>query len=431
MIELNKIYNQDCLDGLKLIDTNSIDAIVSDPPYQLSSITKRFGSEGSAEAQFGTDGAYQRASKGFMQKAWDVLPTTEILKECIRVLKAGAFALWFQSPRQDSQMEFLFRLREAGFNISFSSLNWIYTSGFPKASNIAKMVDKRMGVKVTSRQEATEGYEPHKPITPEAKALDGAYGGMQLKPAYEPIIVSMKPIAEKTYLDQALKNGHGISWLDKARIPYLPTDKSSVGGNPKGRFPANIIVSDNAIDTGTLIKGQQGRISGDEPSTEVQDDEGDLSHLFSVDAWFEEKLKELPEEVQKIFPFIHAPKASSTERNKGLKEKGTESNIYSKKCLTCGKRNLSGNICHCEKPIWAEPTANKHPTVKPISICSWLITLVSREGDTILDPFAGSGTTGITSYILNRKFIMFEKEKEYFDIAQERLGYYMKQDKLS
>ena len=113
-------------------------------------------------------------------------------------------------------------------------------------------------------------------------------------------------------------------------------------------------------------------------------------------------------------------------------KKGTRSSTYGKKCLTCGKWNLDGksDSCHCENPIWEEPSANKHPTVKPISICSWLITLVSREGDTILDPFAGSGTTGIASHILNRKFIMFEREKDYFDIAQERLGYYMKQGKI-
>ena len=67
-MELNQIYNTDALEGLKQLDENSIDAIISDPPYQLSSITKRFGKEDSAEAQYGTDGAFQRVSSGFMGK---------------------------------------------------------------------------------------------------------------------------------------------------------------------------------------------------------------------------------------------------------------------------------------------------------------------------------------------------------------------------
>ena len=105
-MEPNQIYNIDALEGLKQLDENSIDAIISDPPYSLS----------------------------FMNKEWDTdLPSVDILKECLRVLKSGAWALWLMTPRQDSQLEFLLRLRQAGFNISFSSMEWVYASGFPKA----------------------------------------------------------------------------------------------------------------------------------------------------------------------------------------------------------------------------------------------------------------------------------------------------------
>ena len=123
----------DCLELMKELDSESIDAIITDPPYQLSSITKRFGKEGSAEAQFGKDGSFQRITKGFMGKKWDVLPSVETLKESLRVLKHGAFALWMMTPRQDSYGMFLARLSEAGYNISFSGLTWCFASGFPKA----------------------------------------------------------------------------------------------------------------------------------------------------------------------------------------------------------------------------------------------------------------------------------------------------------
>lgn len=144
-MELNKIYNEDCLTGMKKLEDNSIDAIISDPPYQLSSITKRFGKKNSAKAQYGTDGLFQRVSSGFMGKEWDVLPSVEILKECLRVLKHGAWAMWLMTPRQDSQLDFLLRLKMAGFNISYSSLEWIYTRGFPKSMNISKAIDRKLG----------------------------------------------------------------------------------------------------------------------------------------------------------------------------------------------------------------------------------------------------------------------------------------------
>ena len=115
-MELNQIYNTDALEGLKQLDENSIDAIVSDPPYSLS----------------------------FMNKEWDTdLPSVEILKECLRVLKFGSWAMWMMTPRQDSQLEFLLRLRQAEFNISFSSIEHIYASGFPKAADLSLLADKR------------------------------------------------------------------------------------------------------------------------------------------------------------------------------------------------------------------------------------------------------------------------------------------------
>ena len=173
---------------------------------------------------------------GFMGKDWDVLPSVEILKECCRVLKPGAFALWLMTPRQDSQMEFLLRLKQAGFMIGFSPIYWAYASGFPKAGNVSKLADKSLECKREANGKGTAGLGKNnpahnggfkadydlmpEPATAAAAALNGSYCGFQPKPAVEVVIVSMKPLSEKTYVAQALKNRKGITWLDDCRIPY-------------------------------------------------------------------------------------------------------------------------------------------------------------------------------------------------------------------
>ena len=515
-MELNQIYNQDALEGLKQLDENSIHAIISDPPYQLSSITKRFGKEDSAEAQYGTDGAFQRVSSGFMGKSWDVLPSVDILKECLRVLKSGAWAMWLMTPRQDSQLEFLLRLRQAGFNISFSSMEWIYASGFPKAADLSLLADKRackedlmqklgreptkeefkeawgkwrevIGEKVAPdgipySKRMKEGHGPSfgdstygnydnnptetNPHSAEAQALSGSYSGFQMKPARELILTSQKPIAGKTYLDQALlhlkepeHNQLGGTWLDDARIPYKQTD-DIIAKNPHttskgsdayntviygkynpvqqpidytkevGRFPANIIVSDNALDIGINKKSTKvDSIGGFGAGINTfgaglvdyergYEDSGDLSRYFDLDFWFENKLKELPEEQQKIFPFLYVPKASKSERNKGLEKLETKNKWL----------NGGGDVGITEREnILAK---NIHPTAKPIKLMSYLITLSTRENDIVLDPFTGSGTTAISSILLKRRFIGFEREEEYYKIATERIKYYQNKDAI-
>ena len=154
----------------------------------------------------------------------------------------------------------------------------------------------------------------------------------------------------------------------------------------------------------------------DRPASE---DSGDLSRYFDLDFWFENKLKELPKEQQKIFPFLYVPKASKSERNEGLEN--MPDGLH-------GHGNL-GNSAGLER--FQTIAKNIHPTVKPIKLMSYLITLTTREGDIVLDPFIGSGTTAVASILLNRKFIGFEREKEYYDIANNRLKKYMEQTNLT
>ncbi len=179
---LNNIVLGDCLELLWEIPRDSIDLVVTDPPYGLS----------------------------FMGKDWDrAVPPVKVWVECVRVLKPGAFAFIMSSPRFDCLTQMGLNLREAGFNVGFSPIYWSYASGFPKAANISRMVDKKLGVK---RDIVSGTPKPHKysgkfdqrssserlrdkgSVSSQAKSLDGAYGGFQPKPAVEVIIVAMKPI---------------------------------------------------------------------------------------------------------------------------------------------------------------------------------------------------------------------------------------------
>ena len=439
------IKNGDSLDLLKEINSGTVDSMVTDPPYGIS----------------------------FMNKDWDKgVPDIAIWRECLRVMKPGAFAFVMCSPRSDVQAEMVIKLKEAGFQVNFSPIYWVYASGFPKSMNISKAVDKKLGYERTRVQHPQSlshhsedlkyGFKNEiiidEPVSEEAKRLDGSYAGFQPKPAVEVIIVAMKPLSEKTYVDQALKNGKGITWLDDGRIPYQ-SDKdrdsaifgtqTDIRGNnyninrPSegnifnrnvlsseiGRFPANLLIQDDVLDIGVDFKSPSGYVNrkprNDETVFNSQNagfkpenthesgygDSGDLSRYFSLDSWYSKNIEKLPDYVQRIYPFLYVPKASSGERNDGLEGEPTQ------KWLKGG----GGTGISDRETRETVKAQNIHPTVKPLKLMSYLITIGSRPRDIILDPFMGSGTTCVAAKILNRDFIGFEIERKYFEIAEERI----------
>ena len=430
---MNQLYNEDCLTALKKLSDNSIDCMVTDPPYGYS----------------------------FMGKDWDkVVPSVDIWKECLRVLKPGAFAFVMSAPRQDVLSQMIVRLTDAGFNMGYSSIYWTYSSGFPKAHNIGKTVDKQNGVErevIGNKSGGAYSGENNKGIgeydklggkerkkrgndfgleTKGHSPLEGSYGGLQPKPAVEIIIVAMKPLTEKTFVAQALKNGKGITWLDDCRIPYntddkppefckrpdmsksKPGDKSmydSVYGNKDnyiimkqnqvGRFPANLLVSDDVLNDGTITKSNnkahdrksKGMFAGGTSNVEGSD-KGSYSRYFDLDKWF-----------NTTYPFLITPKASKREKNAGCDDLNTVLHNGHQFNKQTGEP-------------WVYSTKNNHPTVKPIKLMSYLIVLGSRENDIVLDPFAGSGTTLVASKMLNRQYIGCEMSKEYVEIIEARLS---------
>lgn len=406
MTEMNQKWKiGDCENLMRELNPNSVDLIVTDPPYGYS----------------------------FMGKDWDkVVPSAKLWKECLRVLKPGAFAFIMSAPRQDVLAHNLVNLCDAGFETGFTSIYWTYASGFPKAGNIGKLVDKRNGAEreITGKDKTRSNndlipfakrgeYNLYNiPATPQAKKLDGSYAGFQPKPAVEVIIVVMKPLSEKTYVDQALVNGKGITWLDDGRIPYesndVDTRRNAKGGDNgligsdtfkirerhkedqpehSGRFPANLLVSDDILNDGKVTSGSDAvrynnqhltdehRIYGKYNQKDLVgfNDSGSFSRYFDLDAWWDERVKQLPKEAQKTFPFLITPKASKSEKN-----------------------------------------GCTHPTVKPVKLFSWLITIGSRKDDLILDPFLGSGTTLEAGRFTGRRVIGFEISNDWEHLYPNR-----------
>ena len=428
---INSIIHGDSTKVLNKFPANSFDMLAIDPNYGI----------------------------GFMGKEWDKsVPDVELLKQWLRVLKPGAFAFIMCSPRQDVQSQMIVNLRKVGFSVNFSPIYWTYASGFPKIHNISKAVDKKNGKKgkvigikknkinfSNGRKGDPSFYdtawqnknyadlEVTEPETAQAKELEGAYAGFQPKPAVEVILVVMKPLVEKSYTEQAQANGKGCTWLDDCRIPYatenIPTrdlikQKSSTGGqvpasngdnwdgHSNGRFPANLLVSDDVLNDGKNHKGNGDvgwsklapcisgfgmKTLGEETSS--PNDEGGYSRFYSLDAWAERNL-----------PFLIVPKASKAEKNAGLD--GLETRSFND-----GKTKITGHL----KQWGDSQRKNIHPTVKPIKLMAYLISMASRPGDLIGDFTAGSGTTGVAAKLLDRRFIGIEKEKDYHEIAKARV----------
>jgi len=436
---MDKILHGDSLELLKDMEDNTIDSIVTDPPYGYS----------------------------FMGKDWDkAVPSVELWEECLRVLKPGGFAFIMSAPRADVQSEMIKRLEQAGFRVDFTPIYWTYATGFPKAANMGKLVDKRLGVEreVVGKKECgyqvsisktrkEQGYRPNEtnattevditiPGSDEAKALDGSYAGYQPKPAVEVVIVVMKPLSEKSFLNQAMKNGKGVTWLDDMRIPFagkddletwdynrrggtertpdidVGTTMSDVGGNPEhkwgykkqenipsltesesplGRFAANLLVQDDVLNT----------------------EEDEFTRYFDMDAWWEDRKQKLPSNIQATYPFMIVPKASKGEKNKGMENFETKQSSGGGGGIGDYKDDV--NSASGKYGSEKAPAKNFHPTVKPISLMSYLVTMGSRENDLVLDPFVGSGTTCIAAKLLNRKYLGMELNDEYAVIAQERI----------
>ena len=440
-----KILEGDCVEVMREMDNESVDAIVTDPPYGL----------------------------GFMGKAWDDLPPgLEWAQECLRVLKPGGHLLAFGGSRTYHRLAVA--VEDAGFEVR-DQMMWLYGSGFPKSLDVSKAIDKAAGVErevigqklharkgvATAEQRTAVGAgsfgeaqlsDVTLPTTDDAKKWSG--WGTALKPAHEPIVVARKPLVG-TVAENVLRFGTGALNVDGCRIATddfkemssetFATSKKGDGtwnakdggifdegrrggwlnGAPSGRWPANLILDEEA---GRLLDEQSGTLtSGANPTRRGVDDARQVLGAFggqnSCDA-------PRGTDAGGASRFFYCAKAGKAERNAGLDEVvgkriGAKGNGMGRTCATCGASVMDG--CECADRTYENPVRpNHHPTVKPISLMAYLVRLVTPPNGTVLDPFLGSGTTGCAAVLEGFDFIGIEREADYVVIAEARIAWWEK-----
>jgi DNA modification methylase len=464
----------DCLEVLKTIPDNSIDAVVTDPPYGIGFMNKewdnptkhkeliereqRRSEERFAEGKSPAKGGFSKgvqpglpiggAKEGKWFQEWCELWAVE----CLRILKPGGHILSFSAPRTYHRMATAFE--DAGFQIR-DQLMWVFGSGFPKSHNIGKAIDKiegndrevvgemRAGKTALGQNSGWNAHENKTEIDITKGNSDWEGWGTALKPAHEPIVMARKPLSEKSIAENVLKHGTGGINIDGSRIVIGEGDKTSAGhrtcnifetekisggnGSPDyetheaGRFPANIIFDEEA---GQLLDEQSGIRKGNKPSKRNKD------HRYSQD-WGHRVHNGMPiigyDDKGGASRVFYCPKAAKSDRNEGLeqftpKTDRQKGHGLDRICGTCGTSMLKPEDCNCEEPDWiTPPKLNHHPTVKPTDLMRYLINLVTPPNGTILDPFMGSGSTGKAAVRCGVNFIGIEKEQEYMDIAKARI----------
>lgn len=400
------LYGGDNRDVLRTLADNSVDSIATDPPYALVSIVKRFGSDAAAPARNGD--VYARSSAGFMGKKWDtgeVAFAVEFWAECLRVLKPGGHLIAFSHTRTYHRMTVA--IEDAGFEIR-DQIAWVYGSGFPKSHDLAKAIDRAAGVKgevapkgapvkrmIPVADQVDGGswikdngrtYQPGQyiPVTPEAQHWQG--WGTALKPAWEPICLARKPLIG-TVAETVLEHGTGALNIDGCRVgqrdkPKVTDPKrtsttygkiDSDGGKllPDARWPANLAHdgSDEVVAAFPAEAGAFAPVRGTEPSASTKAVFGQINR--------------------------HA------------------SNAFH------GDSGSAARFFYTSKADDHDRLGSGHPTVKPVDLMQWLVRMVTPKGGTVLDPFAGTGTTGEAAWREGMNAILIEREADYqADIAR-------------
>ena len=406
------LINGDCLKEVeKLVnDGIQVDSIVTDPPYHLTSIVERFGKEGSAPAK-DKDGAFRRQSVGFMGKEWDggdIAFRKETWELFMKVLKPGGHLLAFSGSRTYHRMAVA--IEDAGFDIR-DQIMWLYGSGFPKSLNLGKSVDKKLGNERVKTGQTKTHSNKGMPQAEERTAIGaGSFGqeieeeitvgtsewegwGTALKPAHEPIVLARKPLSENSIVTNVLKHRTGGIHIDACRIETNDSWRETT------RQP-NDSIGTFKTKTRTTKQNDKGRY----PSN--------VMHNGLQERWAR---------------FFYCPKTPKAEKNKGLDsfaDQPVASSNQAKAELKRGNIGWQGNTKSGPGRSFNQVMMKKniHPTVKPVKLMKYLCRLITPKGGTVLDPFMGSGSTGIAAKDEGLDFIGIEKEKEYFDIAEQRIS---------
>ena len=426
----------DCLDVLKSLPDSSVDAVITDPPYGLSNTKPDQVADVLAAWVTGDTEAVPAKRGGFMGKDWDsFVPPPAVWEECMRVLKPGGHMAVFAGARTQDLMGLSIRL--AGFEIR-DTLGWIYGSGFPKSMDVSKAIDKAVGVegkrgpmkrggeRLALLEDGKRdgggtwgdesGRDPYTYVagSPEAERWSG--WGTALKPAIEPIILARKPLVG-TVAGNVLAHGVGGLNIDACRVGMSDADREAAkvpqpvqhndgravyqmgtgeGRNgatfepaPAGRFPANVLLDEHAAKE---MDEQSGWLKTGSHMTHHVYQESNNASMSGKNYKRSPRYDQPANEggASRFFPvFKYQAKAPKRERPVIEREDGTKV---------------------------------QHPTVKPVALMEWLVTLITPPGGTILDPFAGSGTTLQAARDKGFRAIGVEQDPEYVKLIERRLS---------
>lgn len=395
---------------LESLPDNSISSAVFDPPYGIGFMGKE----------------WDTFSDGIRYQQWCATWATELF----RVLKPGAFALSFSSPRLYHRL--VCGLEDSGFIVR-DQLMWLYGSGFPKSRNVSNDIDRTLGKKgkvvgtMRCSAKGIVGAEQRKgkaagcygqakevailePCSEEATKWKG--WGTALKPAYEPIVLVQKPLSESSIAKNLLKWGTGALNIDACRI-------GSFGGTQAGGIVKN--------DPARRVFG--GGISNKVNVAQI--DSGRFPSNFIIG---EDVAASLGNKAR----FFYCPKASKHEKNDGCEHlephpinSDGNGRTFNDRCGVCGKKFVGSENTRCQCPVGVKKTdktkfskCNHHPTVKPFKLMEYLVQLVTPTNGICLDIFLGSGSTGIACVNLGFNFIGVEKEPPYYEIAKARIQHW-------
>ena len=411
------LLHGDCLEQMKTLDDNSVDSIVSDPPYGIS----------------------------FMAKKWDYdVPKVEVWREAMRVLKPGGHALIACGTRTQHRM--VVNIEDAGFEIR-DVVSWIYGSGFPKSLNISKAIDKAAGAEreVVGERKKLQSYGANEvygdgpdkggiqkitaPATEAAKQWDG--WGTALKPSSEFFTLCRKPLSEKTIAANVLKWGTGGINIDACRVEMNKEDveinnkKASINDNG-----VNFDVAEGKTNGTATKPNTQGRF----PANLIHDGSQEVLDLFpetkSGGGLRHNKNNSKNNAFGKFAPnvssgggdkgsaarFFYCAKASKKDRDEGLEGFEETRTAGMAGNMVDGQR-LSGDGTPIKTPV----RKNTHPTVKPTALMAYLCRLITPTGGVVLDPYMGSGSTGKAAVQEGFSFVGCELDKDYFQIATARV----------
>lgn len=397
------IQHGDCRVLLPTLEAESVDAVVTDPPYHLTAGKK--GGAGDASVNLNSPAGRARITAGFMGMKWDgggVAFDPETWAAVLRVMKPGAHLVAFGGTRTYHRLACA--IEDAGFEIR-DQLAWVYGSGFPKGTDKAKIPDEWKGWNTA------------------------------LKPAWEPIVLARKPMIG-TLAENLQRYGCGALNVEGCRVAGTPgsgvwgtsnesvnpdrmfnasPDGSSyrstakeVGDGLVGRWPANLMHdgSEEVVGQFPQSNGQQGAVTGDEPSSPFRNCYGEMNRTSASAS--------APRgDSGSAARFFYCAKADREDREHGLHDHEKKPLLWSS-----GTQN-PGSF---QSPNTDRSARNHHPTVKPTDLMRWLVKLVTPPGGLVLDPFAGSGSTGRGALLERCEFVGIESEAEYVEIARARIA---------